>query len=137
MCDADGNIWVVFNGEIYNHKEIRKELNQIKQIHWKTDHSDTEVLIHSYAVWGIKCLKKFRGMFAIALWDKKRNAFYLIRDRLGIKPLYYGITDNRINFSSNVAALLEDKDQSREVDKKAIFDFLSLLAVPAPNTLFR
>ncbi|WP_289301764.1 asparagine synthase (glutamine-hydrolyzing) [Sporofaciens musculi] len=137
MCDADGNIWVVFNGEIYNHKEIRKELNQIKQIHWKTDHSDTEVLIHSYAVWGIKCLKKFRGMFAIALWDKKRNAFYLIRDRLGIKPLYYGITDNRINFSSNVAALLEDKDQSREVDKKAIFDFLSLLAVPAPNTLFK
>lgn len=137
MCDADGNIWVVFNGEIYNHKEIRKELNQIKRIQWKTDHSDTEVIIHSYAVWGIKCLKKFRGMFAIALWDKKRNAFYLIRDRLGIKPLYYGMTDGKINFASSVAALLEDYSQSREVDKKAVFDFLSLLAVPAPNTLFQ
>ena len=137
MCDTNENIWIVFNGEIYNHKEIKKELNQTKQIQWKTDHSDTEVIIHSYEVWGIKCLKKFRGMFAIALWDKKRNLFYLIRDRLGIKPLYYGMTDNRINFASSVAALLEDNSQSREIDKKAVFDFLSLLAVPAPNTLFK
>ena len=128
MCDTNENIWIVFNGEIYNHKEIKKELNQTKQIQWKTDHSDTEVIIHSYEVWGIKCLKKFRGMFAIALWDKKRNLFYLIRDRLGIKPLYYGMTDNRINFASSVAALLEDNSQSREIDKKAVFDFLSLLA---------
>lgn len=137
MCDVDENIWVVFNGEIYNHREIREELNKIRSIEWKTDHSDTEVIIHSYAVWGIKCLKKFRGMFAIALWDKNKGTFYLIRDRLGIKPLYYGMTENRINFASSVAALLEDTNQSREIDKEAIFDFLSLLAVPAPKTLFK
>ena len=137
MCDGNEDIWVVFNGEIYNHREIREELNKIKHIEWKTDHSDTEVIIHAYAIWGIKCIKKFRGMFAIALWDKKKDTFYLIRDRLGIKPLYYGLTDNRINFASNVAALLEDNAQSREVDKEAVFDFLSLLAVPAPKTLFK
>lgn len=137
MCDIDENIWVVFNGEIYNHKEIREELNKIRTIDWKTDHSDTEVIIHSYAVWGMKCLKKFRGMFAIALWDKKKGTVYLIRDRLGIKPLYYGMTESRINFASSVAALLEDTDQSREIEKEAIFDFLSLLAVPAPKTLFK
>lgn len=137
MCDRNEDIWIVFNGEIYNHGEIRKELNQIKRIEWKTDHSDTEVIIHAYAVWGIKCLKKFRGMFAIALWDKKKDTVYLIRDRLGIKPLYYGMTDSRINFASSAAALLEDYDQSREIDKEAMFDFLSLLAVPAPNTLFK
>ncbi len=94
MCSTNEDIWVVFNGEIYNYREIREELNKIKRIKWKTDHSDTEVIIHAYATWGIKCLKKFRGMFAIALWDKKKNTVYLIRDRLGIKPLYYGITDN-------------------------------------------
>ena len=137
MCDVDENIWVVFNGEIYNHKEIREELNKIRTIEWKTDHSDTEVIIHSYAVWGMKCLKKFRGMFAIALWDKKKGTVYLIRDRLGIKPLYYGMTESRINFASSVAALLEDTDQSREIEKEAVFDFLSLLAVPAPKTLFK
>nr|WP_302593095.1 asparagine synthase (glutamine-hydrolyzing) [uncultured Acetatifactor sp.] len=136
MCDMNEEIWVVFNGEIYNHEEIRKELNQIKHIEWKTDHSDTEVIIYAYLAWGIKCLKKFRGMFAIALWDKKKNTLYLVRDRLGIKPLYYGIMDNKINFASNVAALLEDDNQSREIDKEAVFDFLSLLAVPAPKTLF-
>lgn len=137
MCDVNEDIWVVFNGEIYNHGEIRKELNRLKHIEWKTDHSDTEVIIHAYAAWGIKCIKKFRGMFAIALWDKKKDIFYLIRDRLGIKPLYYGLTDNRINFASNLEALLEDDAQSREIDKKAVFDFLSLLAVPAPKTLFK
>lgn len=137
MCDVNEDIWVVFNGEIYNHGEIREELNRTKHIEWKTDHSDTEVIIHAYTAWGIKCLKKFRGMFAIALWDKKKDIVYLIRDRLGIKPLYYGVTDNRINFASSAAALLEDNEQSREIDKEALFDFLSLLAVPAPNTLFK
>lgn len=137
MCNADESIWIVFNGEIYNHAEIRAELNREKRITWKTDHSDTEVIIHAYEAWGIKCIKKFRGMFAIALWDEKKDIVYLVRDRLGIKPLYYGITDNRINFASNAAALLEDPEQSRDVDKEAVFDFMSLLAVPAPNTLFK
>lgn len=137
MSNADENIWIVYNGEIYNHGEIREELNRKREVKWKTDHSDTEVIIHAYEEWGIKCIEKFRGMFAIALWDKKKDKIYLIRDRLGIKPLYYGITDNRINFASTVETLLEDKEQSREIDKEALFDFLSLLAVPAPRTLFK
>ena len=75
-------------------------------------------------------------MFAFALWDSKRKIMYLVRDRLGIKPLYYSIMPNKINFASNIRALLEDPEQERKCDKKALYDFISLLAVPAPNTLF-
>jgi len=136
MCDNDGTVYIVFNGEIYNHQEIRQELNAQKKIIWKTDHSDTEVIIEAYKYWGINCILKFVGMFAFALWDSKRKIMYLVRDRLGIKPLYYSIMPNKINFASNIKALLEDPEQERKCDKKALYDFISLLAVPAPNTLF-
>lgn len=137
MCNDEESIWLVFNGEIYNHQDIRQELEGIASSKWKTDHSDTEVIIHAYETWGIECIKKFRGMFAFVLWDKKRNKFFLVRDRLGIKPLYYGLLNKKINFASNVAALLSDEDQDREIDKTSIYDYISLLAVPAPKTLFR
>lgn len=138
MSNCDDSIFIVFNGEIYNHTEIRKEINKIAgNIRWKTDHSDTEVIIHAYEVWGIRCIKKLRGMFAFALWDGKKKKMWLVRDRIGIKPLYYGIMDGKINFASNVRALLADDEQDRMVDKVAMYDFLSLLAVPAPNTMFK
>ena len=87
MANEDGSVVIAFNGEIYNHAEIRKELIEKGGHQWKTDHSDTEMIIHAYEEWGIKCLEKFRGMFAIALWDGRQRKFYLICDRIGIKPL--------------------------------------------------
>jgi asparagine synthase (glutamine-hydrolysing) len=136
MANEDGSIQVVFNGEIYNHAEIREELVSIGGHRWKTDHSDTEVVIHAFEQWGIDCLHKFRGMFAIGLWDGRKRELLLIRDRIGIKPLYYSIHNNRLTFASEIKALLEDPDQKRAVHEEAFFHYLSFLTTPAPQTLF-
>ena len=136
MCNEDATLWISFNGEIYNHAEIKSELQNIGNHKWKTDHSDTEVILHAFEQWGIHCLEKFRGMFAIALWDDKRRELWLIRDRIGIKPLYYSILNGRINFASEIKALLEDPEQKRGVDEEAFFHYLSFLTTPAPQTLF-
>ncbi len=136
MCNEDGTLWLLFNGEIYNHAEIRAELEQIGGHQWKTDHSDTEVILHAFEKWGIDCLQKFRGMFAIALWDTNKRELWLVRDRIGIKPLYYSIHHGRIVFASEIKALLEDPDQERKVSEEGLFHFLSFLTVPAPSTLF-
>ncbi|MBD2015734.1 asparagine synthase (glutamine-hydrolyzing) [Microcoleus sp. FACHB-53] len=136
MCNEDGTLWVTFNGEIYNHAEIRTELEQIGGHRWKTDHSDTEVILHAFEQWGIDCLHKFRGMFAIALWDTQSRELWLIRDRIGIKPLYYSIHNGRITFASEIKALLQDPDQKRAVCEEAFYHYLSFLTTPAPQTLF-
>ncbi len=136
MCNEDGLLWVTFNGEIYNHAEIRAELQNLGGHRWKTDHSDTEVILHAFEQWGISCLERFRGMFAIALWDGRRRELWLIRDRIGIKPLYYSVHHGRITFASEIKALLQDPDQTRAVDEEALFHYLSFLAAPGPQTLF-
>ncbi len=136
MSNEDGSLWVVFNGEIYNHAEIRKELETAGGHRWKTDHSDTEVILHAFEEWGIECLHKFRGMFAIGLWDSRKRELWLIRDRIGIKPLYYSVHHGRIVFASEIKALLQDPDQKREVHEEAFYHYLSFLTTPAPQTLF-
>jgi asparagine synthase (glutamine-hydrolysing) len=136
MSNEDGTLWVVFNGEIYNHAEIRKELEARGGHRWKTDHSDTEVILHAFEEWGIDCVHKFRGMFAIALWDTKQRQLWLIRDRIGVKPLYYSIHHGRITFASEIKALLEDEQQGRGVNEEAFYYYLSFNATPAPHTLF-
>src|SRR2546422_3868931 len=136
MSNEDGTLWVVFNGEIYNHAEIRAELEALGGHRWKTDHSDTEVILHAFEQWGINCVQKFRGMFAIALWDTKQRQLCLIRDRIGVKPLYYSIHHGRITFASEIKALLEDAEQERGVNEEAIYYYLSFNATPAPLTLF-
>jgi asparagine synthase (glutamine-hydrolysing) len=136
MSNEDGTLWVVFNGEIYNHAEIRAELESRGGHRWKTDHSDTEVILHAFEEWGIDCLQKFRGMFAIALWDTKQRQLWLIRDRIGVKPLYYSIHHGRITFASEIKALLEDEEQQRSVNEEALYYYLSFNATPAPHTLF-
>ncbi|SFQ98642.1 asparagine synthase (glutamine-hydrolyzing) [Desulfoscipio geothermicus] len=136
MCNEDATLWVSFNGEIYNHAEIRAELEQTGGHLWKTDHSDTEVILHAFEQWGINCLEKFRGMFAIALWDAREREMWLIRDRIGIKPLYYSIHHGRIIFASEIKALLEDPEQKRAVNEEALYHYLSFLTAPAPHTLF-
>ena len=136
MSNAEGSLRIVFNGEIYNHAEIRSELEALGHRRWKTDHSDTEVILHAFEEWGIACLQRFRGMFAIALWDAKARRLWLIRDRIGVKPLYYCIHHGRITFASEIKALLQDPDQPRAVNEEALFHYLSFITTPAPDTLF-
>lgn len=137
MSNEDDTLWLVFNGEIYNHAEIRRELEQIGGHRWKTNHSDSEMILHAFEQWGIDCLHRFRGMFAFALWDAKQRELWLVRDRIGIKPLYYTQHHGRLNFASEIKALLVDPEQEREVNHEAFFHYLSFLTTPAPTTLFQ
>jgi asparagine synthase (glutamine-hydrolysing) len=136
MCNEDQSLWVVFNGEIYNHAAIRDELVSIGRYRWKTDHSDTEVILQAFEQWGIDCIEKFRGMFAIAIWDTNKRELWLIRDRIGVKPLCYSVHHGRITFASEIKALLQDPDQKRAVDEESFYHYLSFLCVPAPRSLF-
>ncbi|MBT5428846.1 MAG: asparagine synthetase B, partial [Rhodospirillaceae bacterium] len=119
MCSIDQTIQVVFNGEIYNHEQIRSELKDLGYKDWITDHSDTEVILKAFQEWGINCVKKFHGMFAIALWDSKKQDLWLIRDRIGIKPLYYAISEKKIVFASEIKAILSDPSFPRKVNEEA------------------
>jgi asparagine synthase (glutamine-hydrolysing) len=136
MANEDSSLRVVFNGEIYNHGEIRAELERTGRHTWKTDHSDTEVILHAFEEWGIDCIKRFRGMFAIALWDAKKKELWLIRDRIGVKPLYYAIHHGRIVFASEIKALLQDPDFVPAVNEEALYHYLSFLTTLAPLTMF-
>ena len=136
MSNADRSLWLTFNGEIYNHSEIRSELIKDGFTQWKTDHSDTEVILHAYEKWGIDALHKFRGMFAFGLWDNRKKELYLVRDRIGIKPLYYSIHHGRLTFASEIKALLKDPEQQRAVSEEALYHYLSFLTTPGPQTLF-
>jgi asparagine synthase (glutamine-hydrolysing) len=136
MFTANGDVGIVFNGEIYNHAEVRRELELLGDHQWQTDHSDTEVILHAFEKWGIACLAKFRGMFAIAIWEARERRLWLIRDRIGIKPLYYSMHHGRITFASEIKALLEDPDQRRAVNEQAFFHYLSFVTTPAPETMF-
>lgn len=136
MCNQDQSLWLTFNGEIYNHTEIRRELISLGIQNWKTDHSDTEVLLKSFETWGIDCVHKLRGMFAFAVWDNRKKELWLVRDRIGVKPLYYSLHHGRLSFASEIKALLKDPQQKRAVNEEAFYHYLSFLTTPAPQTLF-
>jgi asparagine synthase (glutamine-hydrolysing) len=136
MSNEDGTVWVVFNGEIYNHAALRAELVALGGHAWKTDHSDTEVLLHAFEQWGIDFIHRLHGMFAFALWDARSRQLWLVRDRIGIKPLYYSVHHGRLTFASEIKALLEDPEQPRAMHEEAFYHYLSFLTTPAPQTLF-
>src|SRR5262249_23157431 len=136
MPNADAPIRLTYNAESYNHRELRAELESSRRHRWRTDHSDTEVILHAFEEWGIDCVSRFRGMFAFALWDGRSRELWLVRDRVGIKPLYYSVHHDRITFASEIKALLEDPEQPRAVNEEGFFHFLSFLTTPAPMTLF-
>jgi asparagine synthase (glutamine-hydrolysing) len=136
MSNEDNKIWITFNGEIYNHQEIRKELTQTGNHKWKTHHSDTEVIIHAYEEWGIDFIQKLRGQFAIGIWDDLKKELFLIRDRAGIKPLYYTFFDDRLIFASEIKAIIEDPSVKRKVNEESFFHYLTFLTTPAPQTMF-
>lgn len=136
MSSPDGSIVISFNGEIYNHADIRDELIDSGIHNWKTHHSDTEVIIRAYEQWGIECINRLRGMFAFALWDENAKQFFLVRDRVGIKPLYYVEEDGVLFFSSEIKSILRALKKKPDVNKKAMYDYLSFLAAPGEDTLF-
>ncbi len=137
MATPDGRYVLTYNGEIYNHAEIRAELVAAGVTGWRTDHSDTEVLLFAFRQWGIDCLARLRGMFAFAIWDAQERRLWLARDRIGIKPVYYARLADRFSFASEIKALLQDPAQPRVMDEEALFHYLSLAATPAPMTLFK
>ena len=135
MCSADGTVWVIFNGEIYNYKELRAEFESRGHI-FRTA-SDTETILAAYAERGEDCVSVLRGMFAFALYDTRRRLLLLARDRFGIKPLYYCDTGKAFVFGSEIKALLQHPGVKRELDPVAVSDYLTYLYVPGPRSIFR
>ena len=135
IANEDGQIQVVFNGEIYNFVELREELEAFGHI-FKT-RSDTEVIVHAYEQWGRDCVRRFNGMFALALWDGLNRELFIARDHLGIKPLYYVDLGSHVLFASEIKALLEDTSCPRAVDTEALGHLFTFRYVPSPKTLFR
>jgi asparagine synthase (glutamine-hydrolysing) len=135
MSTEDQSLWVVFNGEIYNFQEIRRELEK-KGYRFRT-RSDTEVILHSYKEYGEECVKLFRGMFGFALWDKKEKKLILARDPLGIKPLHYYLDAEKLIFSSEIKSILTCKGVPRELNFKALDRYLTFEYVFTPETIFQ
>lgn len=135
ISNEDQSIWVVFNGEIYNYRELRAEL--AKHGHVFRTNTDTEVLVHAYEEYGEKLLQKLRGMFAFAIWDEKNHILLLARDRVGIKPLYYSHTEDNLIFASEIKSLLEDPSIKQDIDINLIDRFLTYLYMPGSDTLFK
>jgi asparagine synthase (glutamine-hydrolysing) len=139
--DGKNNQWLVFNGEIYNFRELRAELTQADAGYtWRTT-GDTEVLLRAYEVWGDKCLEKFNGMYAIAIWDQAKSELFLARDRMGQKPLYYALfnagTDHMsIAFASELAALREVPWLDPKINRGALIDYLRWGYIAGPGTIY-
>ncbi len=136
LANEDGTVQVVFNGEIYNFAEVRAEL--IERGHRFRTGSDTEIIVHGYEEWGDRCVDRFRGMFAFAVWDANARRLLLARDRLGVKPLYYAeVPGAGIVFGSEIKSLLQDPDIPRGWRPDALDAYLTLLYIPAPDTIYR
>jgi asparagine synthase (glutamine-hydrolysing) len=135
MTDATGRLWLVFNGEIYNFRELRSELEG--RGHRFASATDTEVILYAYREWGVGALDRLVGMFAFGLWDGERRQLLLARDRLGIKPLYYHHAPGRLAFASETKALLALPDVERRLDPTAVASFFDFLWVPDPDTLLQ
>jgi asparagine synthase (glutamine-hydrolysing) len=133
--NEDQSVWVVFNGEIYNFAELKRELES--RGHQFYTHSDTEVIIHLYEEMGSDCVRRLRGMFAIALYDKKRDLLLLARDRLGKKPLHYAVSDGRLLFGSEIKAMLAVAPELAQVDPLGIVQYFQFGYIPDPNTAFQ
>jgi asparagine synthase (glutamine-hydrolysing) len=136
LSNEDATLWIVFNGEIYNHQPLRQDL--IKKGHrFKTDHSDTEVIIHLYEEYADRWPLLVNGMFAAAIWDRRRSRLLLYRDRIGKKPLYYSLKNGQIIFGSEIKAVLKHPLVSAELDYNALYHYFGLKNISAPDTAYR
>jgi asparagine synthase (glutamine-hydrolysing) len=136
ISNEDGVVSIVFNGEIYNYRELQATL-QSRGHHFKTN-SDTETIVHAYEEYGPSCVNQLRGMFAFAIWDEKNETLFMARDRVGKKPLYYSITrQGTLVFGSELKAILEHPEVEREINPRALDAFFSLGYVPDPLSIFK
>ncbi|MDW7679070.1 MAG: asparagine synthase (glutamine-hydrolyzing) [bacterium] len=135
ICNETGQIWIVFNGEIYNHKTLRAQLEGYG--HKFVTNTDTETIVHAYEQFGEKCVEKFNGMFAFAIWDEQSQQLFLARDRIGIKPLYYFIDKSRLVFGSEIKSILQAGNIPKRIDLQALDNFLTFEYIPAPLSIFQ
>ncbi len=135
MFNAEGNVGVVFNGEIYNYPELTEELQKMGYV-FRTK-SDTETIVHAWSAWGEDCVQHFRGMFAIAVWDRVKQTMFMARDRMGVKPFYYAILpDGMFIFGSELKSLRAHPGLPREIDPRAVEDYFAYGYVPEPKTIY-
>jgi len=134
LSNEDGSVWITFNGEIYNHPQLRSRLEA--KGHVFRTRTDTESIVHAYEEYGLDFAQHLTGMFALGIWDARQRRLVLARDRLGIKPLYYTLEGTRVRFASEIKALLVDPAVPRRVNPQGLFDFMGYEFVPAPETLF-
>jgi len=134
MCNEDGTLWIIYNGEIYNYRTLAAEL--AARGHVFRSRSDTEVLLHLFEDKGMDFVHCLEGMFAIALWDEKNSSLMLLRDRIGVKPLYYYHKDGVFIFASEIKAILAHPAVSRDIDEEALYHYLTFVTTPPPLTLF-
>lgn len=134
LSNEDGTVWITFNGEIYNHLDLRSRLEA--NGHVFRSRTDTEAVVHAYEEYGLDFARHLTGMFALAIWDAPRRRLVLARDRLGLKPLYYTLADGRLRFASEIKALLADPTLPKSLHRQGLLDLLGYEFVPAPATLF-
>ena len=133
--NEDRSVWIVFNGEIYNFRELRRELEAAGHAFYTS--TDTEVIVHAYEQWGKGAIPRLRGMFGLAIWDTKSRTLLVARDRIGIKPMHYAEANGRLYFGSEIKSLLEAPDLPREVDPGALDHYLSFLYTPRDGSIFK
>jgi len=135
LANEDETLWIVFNGEIYNFRELRSELQSLG--HTFRTSSDTEVILHGYEAWGSDVCTKLNGMFGFAVWDTKSQKLLLARDRLGIKPMYYYLDEEKLVFGSEIKAILQSPKIRKDINYTALNDFLTFEYIPAPRSIFK
>ncbi len=133
--NEDRSLWIVYNGEVYNYPELSRRLKQ--KGHRFYTATDTEVILHLYEEYGADCLNRMNGQFALAIWDAKKKQLFLARDRVGIRPLYYTITDNTLIFASEIKAIFANKEVSREINPVAIDQIFTFWTTLSPRTVFK
>jgi len=135
MVSVDGRYWITYNGEVYNFRELRRELEAAG--HRFQSHTDTEVVLNAYAAWGPACVERFNGMFALAIWDRERSELFLARDRFGVKPLYYAVNDNTVVFGSEVKAIFAHPSSRKAIDYQGLTEYLTFQNFFTDHTLYR
>ena len=135
MCNEDETIWIVLNGEIYNYIELREIL--IQKGHTFKTQSDTEVIVHGYEEWGTAIVSKLKGMFAFGLLDLNQKKLVLVRDRFGIKPLYYTQFQGQLIFASELKAIVACQEVKREIDMSSFTDYFVYRYIPSPKTIWK
>jgi len=135
LSNEDQTVWIVLNGEIYNYKELRADLEKLNH-KFKTA-SDTESIVHGYEKWGEEVCRRLKGMFGFAIWDDRNKKLVLARDRLGIKPLYYYHDEEKIVFGSEIKAILQCPGIRKEIDPVALNNYLTFEYIPSPRSIFK